>query len=55
MRDAITIILMAIGAVFAFVGALGILRMPDLYIRMSASAKAATLGVGSLMAAAAVR
>jgi multicomponent Na+:H+ antiporter subunit G len=54
MRDAITMILMAIGAVFAFVGSLGILRLPDLYMRMSASAKASTLGVGCLLAAAAV-
>lgn len=54
MRDVITIALMATGAVFAFVGCLGVLRLPDLYLRMSASAKAATLGVGCLMTAAAV-
>lgn len=54
MRDAVTIALMTLGAVFTFIGAVGMLRLPDLYMRMSASAKAATLGVGSLMAAAAV-
>lgn len=32
------------GAVFLFLGALGIVRMPDLYNRMQAGTKATTLG-----------
>jgi len=37
-----------------FLASLGILRMPDLYTRMSATSKAATLGSGLVMLAAAV-
>lgn len=46
--------LMVIGAVFMLVASLGVLRMPDLFLRMSASTKAATLGTGSLLIAASV-
>jgi multicomponent Na+:H+ antiporter subunit G len=45
---------MVIGAVFMFVAGLGIVRMPDLYLRMSASTKAATLGVSSVLVATAI-
>ncbi|MCK5690364.1 Na+/H+ antiporter subunit G, partial [Myxococcota bacterium] len=34
-----------IGVVFLFLGALGIVRMPDIYNRMQAGTKATTLGV----------
>jgi multicomponent Na+:H+ antiporter subunit G len=54
VRDVVSMVLMAIGALLALVAALGVLRMPDLYMRMSASAKASTLGVGCFLAAAAV-
>lgn len=37
-----------IGCAFLLLAALGIVRMPDLYIRMSSSSKAVTLGVGCL-------
>jgi len=37
-------ILLLIGAAFAFLGALGILRMPDVYNRIQAGTKAVTLG-----------
>lgn len=33
-----------IGSVFLFLGALGVLRMPDVYNRMQAGAKTTTLG-----------
>jgi multicomponent Na+:H+ antiporter subunit G len=33
-----------IGSIFLFLGALGILRMPDVYNRMQAGTKATTLG-----------
>lgn len=45
---------MVIGSVFMFVAGLGIVRMPDLYLRMSASTKAATLGVSSVLVATAI-
>ncbi|MCF7919618.1 MAG: monovalent cation/H(+) antiporter subunit G [Candidatus Cloacimonetes bacterium] len=37
-------IISLIGAVFLFLGALGVLRMPDIYNRMQAGTKATTLG-----------
>lgn len=37
-------ILMFIGTLFLFLGALGVLRMPDVYNRMQAGTKTTTLG-----------
>lgn len=37
-------ILSFIGSIFLFLGALGVLRMPDIYNRMQAGTKATTLG-----------
>ena len=37
-------ILIAIGAIFALAGTIGILKMPDTYCRMQASTCVATLG-----------
>jgi len=36
---------LVLGGGLAFIAALGVLRMPDVYIRMHASTKAGTLGV----------
>jgi multicomponent Na+:H+ antiporter subunit G len=38
------------GAALALLAAVGVLRMPDLFTRMQASTKAATLGLGCLLA-----
>lgn len=54
MREAISGILVITGAVFMFLAGLGIVRMPDLFLRMSATTKAATLGVSSMLLALAV-
>ncbi|PFG73883.1 monovalent cation/H(+) antiporter subunit G [Tepidiforma thermophila] len=54
MADAVVAVLLVAGSGLMFVAALGILRMPDLFTRMQATTKAATLGVGLLLAAAAV-
>lgn len=43
--------LLIVGAFFMFVAAMGLLRMPDLFMRMSSSTKAATIGLGSLLLA----
>ncbi|NPA35673.1 MAG: monovalent cation/H(+) antiporter subunit G [Chlorobi bacterium] len=42
-------ILILIGAVFLFLGGLGIYRMPDIYNRLQAGTKATTLGAMSLI------
>jgi multicomponent Na+:H+ antiporter subunit G len=43
--------MMLIGCTFLLLAAIGIIRMPDLFMRMSASAKAGTLGVGCMLIA----
>lgn len=42
-------IFLLIGAAFTFLGALGLLRMPDVYNRIQAGAKAVTLGVIAIL------
>ncbi len=54
MRELLSGILLLTGAIFMFLAGIGILRMPDVYTRMSATTKAATLGVGCTLLAAAV-
>jgi len=54
MGEMVTGLLMVVGAFFMVVAGLGVLRMPDLFLRMSASAKASTLGAGALLLAVAV-
>lgn len=43
--------LILIGALFTFIGSLGLARMPDFYTRLHGPTKATTLGVGSLLIA----
>ena len=45
MRELISAVLMIAGAFFILLAGLGVLRLPDLYMRVSASTKASTLGV----------
>ncbi len=52
MGDLLVMGLLLIGALFTLVASLGLLRMPDLYMRMSASAKANTLGISLMLGAA---
>ena len=44
MRDAIVIALAVIGLAFTLSGAVGILRMPDVYSRIQCSSKTVTMG-----------
>lgn len=37
------------GALFALIGAIGVLRMPDLFLRTSAATKASTFGLGLIL------
>ena len=46
--------LMTLGALLAVLAGLGLLRMPDLYTRMSATSKASTLGAALLALGAAL-
>ncbi len=47
-------VLLLIGSVFSLLAAVGILRLPDLYTRMHAAAKAGTMGSGLMLVAIAV-
>ena len=44
-----TIVCVYIGIIFILISAIGIIRMPDVYTRMSAVTKAVTLGVGFIL------
>ncbi|WP_022706437.1 MULTISPECIES: monovalent cation/H(+) antiporter subunit G [Paracoccus] len=46
--------LVVIGGLFCFAAGLGVLRLPDVFNRMHASTKAATLGSGMILVAVAV-
>ena len=54
MLDAAVAILLTIGTLFAAIAAVGILRMPDFYMRISATSKASTLGVTFILGATAL-
>ncbi len=54
MTDILIMILATIGSLFILIAAAGILRMPDFYLRLSVTIKAATLGVGCTLAAGAI-
>ena len=51
MSEILTSILVIAGGLFAFAAALGVLRLPDVLIRMHASTKAGTLGCGLILVA----
>ena len=51
MNETVVIVLMALGTFFIVSASVGILRMPDVYSRVSVVTKAATLGVGLILAA----
>lgn len=55
MIDVITAILWLAGSAFALLAAVGVVRMPDVFTRMQASTKASTLGLGCLLAGAALQ
>lgn len=54
MLDFFLALLILSGAVFTFIGSLGLFRLRDFYTRLHGPTKATTLGVGSLLIASAV-
>ncbi len=54
MTDIITSLLLVFGGLFMFLAGVGVARMPDLFMRMQAATKAATLGSGCMLLAVAV-
>jgi multicomponent Na+:H+ antiporter subunit G len=54
MGTVLTVVLTAAGTFFMLVAAIGVLRMPDLLMRMHAATKAGTVGASLLLLAVAV-
>lgn len=54
MSDIIIAILATSGTLFVLLAAVGVIRMPDTYLRISVTTKAATLGIGLILGAAAI-
>jgi len=52
--DYLLSLLIITGAVFTFIGSLGLLRLKDFYTRLHGPTKATTLGVGCILLASAV-
>lgn len=50
MNEILIIILVSLGSLFVLLAAIGLVRMPDLYLRISVTTKAATLGIGLVLA-----
>jgi multicomponent Na+:H+ antiporter subunit G len=49
MEKILSEVLMLIGALFMLIAALGVVRLPDLFMRMHSNTKSATLGVFFIM------
>ena len=54
MNDLATATLVFVGSLFMALAGVGVLRMPDLFMRMQAATKGATLGAGCMLLAVAV-
>lgn len=54
MIDIVLALLSTVGALSILFASIGILRMPDFYLRLSVTVKASTLGVGLLLICAAI-
>ena len=55
MAESISLVLLLLGAIFMLLAAIGLVRMPDVLIRLHSSTKSATLGVGLIMLGVALR
>ncbi|MBF6608376.1 MAG: monovalent cation/H(+) antiporter subunit G [Flavobacterium sp.] len=54
MINILICVLSTLGALAILAAAIGVLRMPDFYLRLSVTVKAATLGVGLFLVCAAI-
>lgn len=53
MSDFFIAVFATLGAIFVLLAAIGLVRMPDTYLRISVTTKAATLGIGLILISAA--
>jgi multicomponent Na+:H+ antiporter subunit G len=49
MKEIFSSFFILVGSFFVFIAALGVLRMPELYMRIHSSTKAGTLGLGFIL------
>jgi multicomponent K+:H+ antiporter subunit G len=54
MIEVLISLLLLIGAAFLLVGAIGLARLPDIFMRLHGPTKATTLGIGALVVASVV-
>lgn len=54
MIEIISGVFLLLGSIFILLSAIGLLRMPDLFTRMSATTKASTLGIGLVLTGTAI-
>ncbi|HTR11180.1 MAG TPA: Na+/H+ antiporter subunit G [Paraburkholderia sp.] len=52
--EALVCVLLLLGSAFTLVGAIGLLRLPDFYMRLHGPTKSTTLGVGGIVLASVV-
>ena len=52
--EAVVAVLVVAGGVFAFIGSLGLARLPDFFMRLHGPSKASTLGIGCVLLASAL-
>jgi multicomponent K+:H+ antiporter subunit G len=52
--DGLVAVLLVAGAAFSLIGSLGLLRLPDFFMRLHGPSKATTIGIGSLLLASSV-
>ena len=54
MKEILVLIFLTIGTLFILIASIGLLKMPDVYLRMSASTIAGTFGVATMLIAVAI-
>lgn len=54
MQDVMVSVLLLVGSFFILVGAIGLVRLPDFFMRLHGPTKSTTLGVGGMLLAAIV-
>jgi len=54
MSEWILACLLLLGALFTLIGSIGLLKLPDFYMRLHGPTKASTLGVGAILIASAI-
>jgi multicomponent Na+:H+ antiporter subunit G len=54
MKDLLAASLLVFGGLFMLLGAVGLVRMPDVFTRMQATTKAVTLGIACMLASVAI-